>query len=276
MDYVTYQSDVIDKREIELMFLKYFNRLEYEVMDMSFIEELQWQQLTQDDLNSLSTKSIWKNGDAFYSLRNDWTDQIQHYSREYKLNARRVSYAGPVSINEQITTNLGVEVFNPSKDDMLQCFQNIHHFIQKLLNQNIDFAVIGHYQLFDLLLSNFEKTNAVYDAIGERNISKISKLLSQNHPVVKLLKTPTHQQLDFLTTFADTTHPTFQSLQLWKNALVSAGIQHIHLDVTTMPPKSYYVGSFIQLYENNKRKPIASGGHYKGVLEGFGFGIQID
>lgn len=276
MDYVRYNNDVINRKQTELSFLNYFNERNYEVIDMSFIEKLQWSQLTQDDLNSLNTRSLWKNGDAFYSLRSDWTDQIQHYSREYHLNASRVSYAGLVSINEHIYTNLGVEVFNPNKQDMLECFQDIYHFIKNMLELTVDFAVIGHYQLFDLLLKDEEHTDELYFAISERNISKISKILDQDHPVVKLLKTPTHQQLDFLTTFCDESHPTYQSLQYWKQALESSGINHIHLDITTMPPKSYYVGSFIQLYENNTRTPIASGGHYNGILEGFGFGIQLN
>lgn len=276
MDYVRYKDDVINRKQKELKFLNFFNERNYEVIDMNFIEKLQWNQLTQDDLNSLDTRSIWKNGDSFYSLRNDWTDQIQHYSREYNLKASRVSYAGPVSINEHIYTNLGVEVFNPKRQDMLECYEFVYEFIQSELDLNVDFAVIGHYQLFDLLLPNEEHSEELFDAISERNISKISKLLTQNHPVVQLLKTPTHLQLDFLTTFADVNHPTYQSLKYWKKTLEDSGINHIHLDITTMPPKSYYVGSFIQLYQNNNRIPIASGGHYSGTLEGFGFGIQLN
>ncbi|MGO1759323.1 MAG: ATP phosphoribosyltransferase regulatory subunit, partial [Mammaliicoccus vitulinus] len=254
----------------------FFRATVFEVIDRNFIEKLQWKQLNLDDLYSLDTRSIWKNGDAFYSLRNDWTDQIQHYSREYHLKASRVTYAGPISINEQIYTNLGVEIFNPNRNDMLQCYQYIHDFIQNELELNVDFAVIGHYQLFDLLLPKEEQTEELFQAISERNISKISKLLTQNHTLVQLLKTPTHQQLDFLTTIADTEHPTYKSLLYWKAALEESGINHIHLDITTMPPKSYYVGSFIQLYQNNNRNPIASGGHYNGTLEGFGFGIQLN
>lgn len=276
MDYVRYKEDVISNKEKELAFLNYFNERNFEVIDMSFIEKLQWKQLTQDDLDSLDSRSIWKNGDSFYSLRNDWTDQIQHYSREYQLKASRVTYAGPIAVNEHIHTNLGIEIFNPTRQDMLQCYQYIYDFIHTKLDLNIDFAVIGHYQLFDLLLSSEEHTDELYQAISERNISKISKLLTQEHPVVKLLKTPTHKQLEFLTTFADVNHPTYQSLQFWKKALKESGVQHVHLDITTMPPKSYYVGSFIQLYQNENGNPIASGGHYNGTLEGFGFGIQLN
>lgn len=275
MEYVRYTDDVISNKEKELKFLKYFNDKSFEVIDMGFIEKLQWNQLTQDDLNSLDTRSIWKNGGSFYSLRNDWTDQIQHYNREYQLKASRVTYAGPISINERIYTNLGVEIFNPNRNEMLQCYSLIYDFIQKELDLNVDFAVIGHYQLFDLLLPKEEQTDELFQAISERNISKISKLLPQDHTLVQLLKTPTHHQLDFLTKVADVNHPTYESLQYWKSALEDSGINHIHLDITTMPPKSYYVGSFIQLYQNNHRSPIASGGHYKGTLEGFGFGIQL-
>ena len=38
MDYVKYRDDVIQKKEKELKFLKYFSTRDYEVIDMSFIE----------------------------------------------------------------------------------------------------------------------------------------------------------------------------------------------------------------------------------------------
>ena len=170
MDYVRYKEDVISNKEKELAFLNYFNERNFEVIDMSFIEKLQWKQLTQDDLDSLDTRSIWKNGDSFYSLRNDWTDQIQHYSREYQLKASRVTYAGPIAVNEHIHTNLGIEIFNRLDKTILQCYQYIYDFIHKL-DLNIDFAVIGHYQLFDLLLSSEEHTDG-YQAISDVTFRK--------------------------------------------------------------------------------------------------------
>ena len=62
-------------------------------------------------------------------------------------------------MNEHIHTNLGIEIFNPTRQDMLQCYQYIYDFIHTKLDLNIDFAVIGHYQLFDLLLSSEEHTD---------------------------------------------------------------------------------------------------------------------
>src|SRR5699024_12465599 len=97
MDYVRYKEDVISNKEKELAFLNYFNERNFEVIDMSFIEKLQWKQLTQDDLDSLDTRSIWKNGDSFYSLRNDWKDQIQHYIRKYQLKDITFTYVYTIS-----------------------------------------------------------------------------------------------------------------------------------------------------------------------------------
>ena len=87
----------------------------------------------------------------FYALRNDWTDQLQHYARTYDLNFKRAVYAGPIANNEHINSNLGIEVFNPSYEDMLTSFQYMLQFVREEMQQPVDFAVIGHYQLLDLL-----------------------------------------------------------------------------------------------------------------------------
>ncbi|MGO3725859.1 MAG: ATP phosphoribosyltransferase regulatory subunit, partial [Staphylococcus carnosus] len=71
MDYIEYQDKVLERKNLEFKFLNYFKNHHYTVIDLHFIERLNWQQLTQDDLESMSTRSIWKNGQNFFALRND-------------------------------------------------------------------------------------------------------------------------------------------------------------------------------------------------------------
>lgn len=276
MEYIEYQDKVLNRKELELRFLKFFQALNYEVLDLHFIERLNWQQLTQDDLESMGTRSIWKNGKNFFALRNDWTDQLQHYVRTYKLNLKQAVYAGPIANNEHISTNLGIEVFHPSYEEMLTSFQAMLRFIIEEMKQPVDFAVIGHYQLLSLLLKEEERTPEILQLVNERNISELSKQLSNDHPLVRLMKQPTHLQLDYIQSMIPNDHPTYLSLMRWSEELKRAGISVVHLDITTMPPKSYYIGSFMQLFQNNQSEPIMSGGHYNGAIDGFGFGIQID
>lgn len=276
MDYIEYQDKVLRRKALEYQFLKYFQNHGYTVIDLHFIERLNWQQLTQDDLESMSTRSIWKNGQNFYALRNDWTDQLQHYARTYDLNFKRAVYAGPIANNEHINSNLGIEVFNPSYEDMLTSFQYMLQFVREEMQQPVDFAVIGHYQLLDLLLTQSEQTPEILNLINERNISELSQRLTPTHPLITLLKQPTHVQLDYIPSLIPNEHPTYLSLLRWSEELRRAGIESIHLDITTMPPKSYYIGSFMQLFTNNQSEPVMSGGHYAGEIEGFGFGIKLD
>ncbi|CAL27549.1 ATP phosphoribosyltransferase regulatory subunit [Staphylococcus carnosus] len=276
MDYIEYQDKVLERKNLEFKFLNYFKNHHYTVIDLHFIERLNWQQLTQDDLESMSTRSIWKNGQNFFALRNDWTDQLQHYARTFDLNFKRAVYAGPIANNEHISTNLGIEVFNPSYEDMLTSFQYMLKFIKEEMQQPVDFAVIGHYQLLNLLLSESEQTPEILQLINERNISELSKKLSEIHPLVNLLKQPTHLQLDYIPSLIPNDHPTYLSLLRWSEELKRVGIESIHLDITTMPPKSYYIGSFMQIFKNDQSEPIMSGGHYDGEIEGFGFGIKLD
>ncbi len=276
MEYIEYQDKVLKRKELELRFLNYFQSHQYEVIDMHLIERLNWQQLTQDDLESMGTRSIWKNGQNFFALRNDWTDQLQHYVRTYSLNLKQVAYAGPIANNEHISTNLGIEVFHPSYEEMLTSFQLMLRFIQQEMKQKVDFAVIGHYQLLSLLLTEEERTSNILQLINERNLSELSKQLSKGHKLITLLKQPTHLQLDYIQSLIPNDHPTYLSLLRWSEELKRAGISTIHLDITTMPPKSYYIGSFMQLFQNDQSEPIMSGGHYNGEIDGFGFGIKID
>lgn len=276
MEYIEYQDKVLKRKDLELRFLKYFQSHQYEVIDLHFIERLNWQQLTQDDLESMGTRSIWKNGQNFFALRNDWTDQLQHYVRTYALNLKQAVYAGPIANNEHISTNLGIEVFHPTYQEMLTSFQLMLGFVQKEMKREVDFAVIGHYQLLSLLLSEEERTPKILQLINERNLSELNQQLPKGHKLLGLLKQPTHLQLDYIRNIIPNDHPTYLSLLRWSEELKRAGIQTIHLDVTTMPPKTYYIVSFMQLFENSQSEPIMSGGHYSGTIDGFGFGIQLD
>lgn len=64
-----------------------------------------------------------------------------------------------------------------------------YKYIQQYLNDDIDFVILGHYQLIDLLLTTKEQTITILKLVQERNISELSSELGTSHPLVQLLTT---------------------------------------------------------------------------------------
>lgn len=143
------------------------------------------------------------------------------------------------------------------------------------MNDDIDFVILGHYQLIDLLLTASEQSQSILNLIQERNISELTAQLGLAHPVVQLLTTKTTEQLDLLTQLFPHDHRTIQSLHRWEQWFKSQNITEIHLDITPRPPRSYYKGSFMKCHLKNNKTQRLTGGFYKGKLEGFGLGFIL-
>lgn len=154
-------------------------------------------------------------------------------------------------------------------------FITFYDYIKTTLNDDIDFVILGHYQLIDLLLSPKEQTEDVLKLIQERNISELTSQLGIAHPVVQLLTTKTTEQLDLLSQLFPHDHRTIQALRRWEQWFKSQDITNIHLDITPQPPRSYYKGAFMRCHLKNNKSQQLTGGFYKGELEGFGLGFIL-
>lgn len=266
---------LITNKEYELDFLKHFQQAGFSLVDFSFIESLSWQSLTSDDLQQMTERSFWQHDHHIFALRNDFTDQLLRYYSNYQPQQQCIAYAGPIVRNNEVYTQLGIEHYNPTVNDMQNDFKTFYQYIKYTLNDDIDFVILGHYQLIDLLLSSKAQTQRILNLVQERNISELSAQLGLAHPVVQLLTTKTTEQLDLLGQLFPNDHRTIQSLRRWEQWFKSQGITEIHLDITPQPPRSYYKGAFMRCnLKNNKTKRL-TGGFYKGPLEGFGLGFIL-
>ncbi|MBI5974423.1 ATP phosphoribosyltransferase regulatory subunit [Staphylococcus canis] len=263
----------LELKSLEVQFLKYFSNQGYTLIDTSFIETLQWSQLSTDDLKQMDERSIWQNHDQLYALRNDFTDQLVRYYQNYPLQAQSIAYSGPIVRHQNVRTQLGIECYDPTIQDIHQAFEHFNHYIQSEMNTAIQYVVIGHYQLIDLLLKPEFQTEAILTAITQRNISELKKQLGIEHPIVQLLLTPTHKQLDALNELYTVDHSLVSSLNRWASFFKSLGLTDIHLDITPMAPRSYYKGTFVKAYLEDER--VVSGGYYDNGLEGFGLGLTL-
>lgn len=267
---------MINLKETEIAFLKYFQQANYQLVDFNIIEKLDWQQLSLEAMQQMGERSFWQHNHQIYALRNDFTDQILRYYTKYPTQIDKVAYSGLIIRNNTTTTQLGIEHYRPTLPNVQCSIEHFMRFIKKYLNSDIQFVVMGHYQLIDLLLEEELQTPEILTMIAERNLSGLAKQLYPQHPMIQILKQPTQRQFEVLEQFINPKHDIYQQLLLWRQWLKGQDIQHIHLDLTIQPPRSYYKGLFIQCYLADNQSRILSGGYYsEGHIEGFGLGLTL-
>ncbi len=118
--------------------------------------------------------------------------------------------------------------------------------------------MIGHYQLIDLLLEHQAEREQLLTWVEQRNISALKSALGMSHPLVRLLLTPTHQQLELLNTLYPHDHVIIRSLNRWQTYFKSLHIDTIHLDITPQAPRSYYKETFIHAHLQNSGRTLSS------------------
>lgn len=272
---MTNATTLIRNKEKELAFLKHFEQADYQLVDFSFIESLTWPTLTQDDLQQMTERSFWQHNHQIFALRNDFTDQLLRYYSNYPSPNNKVAYSGPIIRDNVVNTQLGIEHYYPTINDMQNDFITFYDFIKSTLQDDIEFVILGHYQLIDLLLADKEQNAQILKLIQERNISELSQQLGTAHPIVQLLMTKTTDQLKLLTQLYTVDHSTIQALTRWEQFFKSLGVTDIHLDITPQPPRSYYKGAFMTCTLQHNKAQQLTGGYYTGELEGFGLGFIL-
>lgn len=270
---VNNSKQLIALKEAETAFLKYFNKADYELVDFSVVEKLDWKQLNHEDLQQMGERNFWQHEHQIYALRNDFTDQLLRYYSMYPTAATKVAYTGLIIRNNEAAVQVGLENYAPSLANVQQSLKLFIQFIQQQLRDNVHFVVLGHYQLLDALLDKSLQTPDILSMIEERNLSGLVTYLSTEHPIVQILKENTQQQLNVLEHYIPNDHPALVELKIWERWLHTQGYKDIHLDITAQPPRSYYTGLFIQCHFAENESRVLTGGYYKGSIEGFGLGL---
>lgn len=173
-------NTIISMKEKELRFLKFFHQQKYNVVDFNLIEELDWQRLTHEDLQQMDERSFWQQNKSIYALRNDFTDQLFRYYSNYPTHFKKVAYAGDIIRDNRVIKQVGIENYEPQFDNITQNFLDFQYFIQNVLHDDIQFIILGHYQLIDALLEKNHQTREVMEMIEERNLSGLIQTLTFN------------------------------------------------------------------------------------------------
>ena len=268
------ENTIILRKQQELAFLQQAQQHGFAIIETDFIEALTWTQLSPDDLKQMTERSMWQSDDDVYALRNDFTDQLMRYYSIYQREHPSLAYSGPIARHQKVALQLGLECYDPTIQMVQHAYQFFKSYIETILQESLDYAVIGHFELIELLLGSKANDTTLLQLLGQRNISALKTQLGVSHPLIRLLSTPTYAQLAQLHTLLPQDDKILQSLSRWETFLHQQGVTHIHLDITPQPPRSYYKGTFIKTYLSSGK--VLSGGDYKGTLEGFGLGLTLN
>lgn len=115
--------------------------------------EIEWTQLSHDDLHLMLNRHKWQSGDKLFALRSDWTNAIVRYRKQYHLRADKIAYSGPVYSLLKERHQLGVETFTDSIPKQIEVLGDMITFMEKELELSLSVAVVSHNKLLKKILS---------------------------------------------------------------------------------------------------------------------------
>lgn len=267
---------ILDKKKKEWEFLHHFNQLNYDLLDLSILEEFQWDNLSPDDLKTMTNRYTWQSNDMLLSLRSDWTDAIVRYRKKYRLQTDKIAYSGPVYPYNEERMQFGMEIFSQDVGRQQESMTDLLAFIQDNLDQKLSVAVISHYSLLKKMLSTDElEDQDIRNLLRERNLDRLKEKLGASHPVVLLMSQPVLEQLQYAKeNFPDLKEPV-EAIIDWTAQLEKENIPTVYSDLFSLPAQSYYKGIFLQFYTNHIVEPVVTGGQYSSPSKAFGMAINL-
>lgn len=267
---------LLEKKRKELDFLHHFHMLGYDLLDLSILEQFEWDKLSEDDLKMMKYRYTWQSNQSLLSLRSDWTNAIVRYRKKYKLKTDKIAYSGPVFPMDKEKMQFGMEMFSENISKQIITMKDLLHYIQDHLDISLTVAVISHYSLLKKLLSAEERQDSeIMLYLSERNLDRLTDKLGSAHPVVRLMNQAVPHQLAYAKQhFPDLKKPV-EEIQHWQSELEENHIPVVYCDLFSIPAQSYYKGVFLQFYTQNSVEPIVMGGQYSSPTKAFGMAINL-
>lgn len=276
MNPINFNQTIIQQKQLELDFLKHFQDLGYDLIDLSVIEEFKWTELSEDDLNLMEDRHKWQHQGSIFTLRSDWTHAIVRYRQKYHLPFKNIAYTGPTYSLTGEQHQLGIETFTDDVSTQMNVMKQMVQYIQKKLALSLSVAVISHNRLLQDLLSEEElKDELTRKFINERNRDALKVKLGENHPIVEFMTQPATKQAAYVKEHLPHLSKQIEEMEAWEVALNEENIPYVYADMLALPTQSYYKGVSIQLYTDQAIEPIASGGQYSTPSNAFGMGLNI-
>lgn len=267
---------LMEKKRKELDFLHHFHLLGYDLLDLSILEQFEWNKLSEDDLKMMQQRYTWQSNQSLLSLRSDWTNAIVRYRKKYKLKSDKIAYSGPVFSVDKETMQFGMEVFTDDISKQTTSMEELLQYIRDHVETELTVAVISHYSLLKKLLTKEERLDPLIMLyLSERNLDRLTDVLGSAHPVVRLMNQAVPDQLTYAKEhFPDLKKPVDEILH-WQTELEKNNIPVVYCDLFSLPPQSYYKGIFLQFYTKQSVEPIVTGGQYSSPTRAFGMAINL-
>jgi len=272
----SHNQSILHQKQQELEFLHHFHGLDFELIDLSVIEQFDWTKLSQDDLGLMNERHKWQHEGSLFALRSDWTNAIVRYRKKYQLNAEKIAYTGPVYTLNTEKHQYGLEIFTDNVDKQAEVLTQMVRFIKQSLSIPLSVAVISHNTLLKNLLSEEELADELTRKfIKERNRDALIVKLGNDHPIVELMAHPAAEQAAYVKEHMPHLKRHIEEMSHWESILIKENVSYVYGDMLALPSQSYYKGISIQLYSEDQVEPIASGGQYSNPSNAFGIGLNV-
>lgn len=240
---------------------------DYKLIDLNMIEPFRI-----EDKRYQPSSLVFERNERMYAIRSDWTRSLLNYNESYFLDEKFFCYFGPIIRDYSSYYQAGVELYEPSDEDILRSIE-LHLDFAKLKvksdNQKLRSLVINNDYLIDLYIEKYNLPQEIRPLIYDKNLSGLSDLLGRDNPLNDILSRQVSEQFDLIQN--EFSHKKEMILIKKIKAMAEAYQIKFILDLSFSSPQSYYNGLYFQVFLNYAT-PLLSGGEYNDQA----FGIAID
>lgn len=245
-------------------YMELLDREGYHLIDLNMIEPFQI-----EDKYDQPSNIIFERNEQIFSIRSDWTRTLLNYNENFLLDERLFGYFGQVIRDYHSFNQAGVELYNPSQEEILGSIALHLSFVAKNTDKKIHSIVVNNDNLLNLYLEKYQLNHNIRQLIYEKNLSELSKVLGSNHRIYQLMTAPVSQQFNLVEEeFGDCEEMIF--IKEVKEKIKQYDLKFM-LDLSFRSPQTYYNGFYFQVFLNYVN-PLLSGGKYNNNA----FGIALN
>lgn len=260
-------SYVLKRFNLAKNYLEMISKAGYQLIDLDMVEPFD----AEDQLD-LSQNIVFEKENQLYAIRSDWTRSISNYQQTFELNQSNFGYFGAVVRNYSSSYQAGVELINPTVEQMVASIQLHSDFVENVTKAQFNIFVVNHEAILDMYIKKFDLSPAIKTYVIEKNLSAIRNILGEDHDFYKLMTCPVSHQFDLVKSdFGDS--QAMAPILLLKELLAASNSKLI-LDISFRSPRKYYNGFYFQAFLNGQSTPIISGGQYASNWFGIGMNVQ--
>lgn len=245
-------------------YMEMLDREGYHLIDLNMVEPFQL-----EDKNHQPSSIVFERNEQLYAVRSDWTRTLLNYNENFRLDERLFGYFGQVIRDYHSFNQAGVELYNPTQNEVLDSIALHLAFVTANTDEKIHSVVVNNDSLLDLYVEKYQLDQPIRQLVYEKNLSELSKALGSDHRLYQLMTAPVRQQFSLVEEeFGASEEMRF--IQEVKET-VAPYTQKFILDLSFRSPQSYYNGFYFQVFLDYIH-PLLSGGKYNNNA----FGIALN